>query len=182
MAQIEIEDKFYIKNDVMFEPNIQLFYANRSLICSMHKVLDIHLANQKILENRNRDSKLKINKFKLCILGFKINKIQKGNYVCWSTSNNLFNATDFTLIIDFYSSKPLLFSTPSCCPQACHLLSFLSKELLGDFEACAEMFVPVRMFSCLIKIVVNIVALDCHNILNTMLRYFCSNLTVASKF
>lgn len=27
--------------------------------------------------------------------------------------------------------------------QGCHLLCFLSKELLGDFEACAEMFIPV---------------------------------------
>jgi CLIP-associating protein 1/2 len=27
--------------------------------------------------------------------------------------------------------------------QACHLLSLLSKELLGDFEACAELLIPV---------------------------------------
>ena len=32
--------------------------------------------------------------------------------------------------------------------QACHLLCFLSKELLGDFEACAEMFIPVSERSC----------------------------------
>ncbi|KAF3654842.1 hypothetical protein FXO38_14953, partial [Capsicum annuum] len=30
----------------------------------------------------------------------------------------------------------------SIIKQACHLLNFLSKELLGDFEACAEMFIP----------------------------------------
>ena len=27
--------------------------------------------------------------------------------------------------------------------QACHLLNVLSKELLSDFEACAEIFIPV---------------------------------------
>lgn len=27
--------------------------------------------------------------------------------------------------------------------QACHLLNVLSKELLGDFEPCAELFIPV---------------------------------------
>ncbi|XP_014495777.1 CLIP-associated protein isoform X1 [Vigna radiata var. radiata] len=31
----------------------------------------------------------------------------------------------------------------SIVKQACHLLCFLSKDLLGDFEACAEMFIPV---------------------------------------
>jgi CLIP-associating protein 1/2 len=32
--------------------------------------------------------------------------------------------------------------------QACHLLCLLSKELLGDFEACAETFIPVSLTSC----------------------------------
>jgi hypothetical protein len=27
--------------------------------------------------------------------------------------------------------------------QACHLLNVLSKELLGDFEPCAEQLIPV---------------------------------------
>ena len=37
---------------------------------------------------------------------------------------------------------PSLFLFSVC--QACHLLNLLSKELLGDFEACAEMFIPVK--------------------------------------
>ncbi|KAG8065209.1 hypothetical protein GUJ93_ZPchr0004g39248 [Zizania palustris] len=32
----------------------------------------------------------------------------------------------------------------SIVKQACHLLNVLSKELLGDFEPCAELFIPIR--------------------------------------
>ena len=35
------------------------------------------------------------------------------------------------------------FSLSCFYTQACHLLNILSKELLGDFEPCAELFIPV---------------------------------------
>ncbi|XVE81470.1 hypothetical protein DITRI_Ditri15bG0066700 [Diplodiscus trichospermus] len=56
----------------------------------------------------------------------------------------------------------------SIVKQACHLLTFLSKELLGDFEACAEMFVPV-LFK-LVVITVLIIAESADTCIKTMLR------------
>jgi CLIP-associating protein 1/2 len=52
--------------------------------------------------------------------------------------------------------------------QACHLLCFLSKELLGDFESCAEMFIPV-LFK-LVVITVLVIAESADNCIKTMLR------------
>ncbi|XP_061341424.1 CLIP-associated protein [Gastrolobium bilobum] len=52
--------------------------------------------------------------------------------------------------------------------QACHLLCFLSKEHLGDFEACAEMFIPV-LFK-LVVITVLVIAESADNCIKTMLR------------
>lgn len=52
--------------------------------------------------------------------------------------------------------------------QACHLLCFLSKELLGDFEACAETFIPV-LFK-LVVITVLVIAESSDNCIKTMLR------------
>ncbi|KAK4407302.1 CLIP-associated protein, partial [Sesamum angolense] len=56
----------------------------------------------------------------------------------------------------------------SIVKQACHLLSFLSKDLLGDFEACAEMFIPV-LFK-LVVITVLVIAESADNCIKTMLR------------
>ncbi|GAV63851.1 HEAT domain-containing protein/CLASP_N domain-containing protein [Cephalotus follicularis] len=56
----------------------------------------------------------------------------------------------------------------SIVKQACHLLSLLSKELLGDFEACAEVFIPV-LFK-LVVITVLVIAESADNCIKTMLR------------
>ncbi|CAJ2632810.1 unnamed protein product [Trifolium pratense] len=56
----------------------------------------------------------------------------------------------------------------SIVKQACHLLCFLSKELLGDFEAYAEMFIPV-LFK-LVVITVLVIAESADNCIKTMLR------------
>ncbi|KAL3725153.1 hypothetical protein ACJRO7_030207 [Eucalyptus globulus] len=56
----------------------------------------------------------------------------------------------------------------SIVKQACHLLCFLSKELLGDFEACAESFIPV-LFK-LVVITVLVIAESADNCIKTMLR------------
>ncbi|KAJ9547859.1 hypothetical protein OSB04_020402 [Centaurea solstitialis] len=56
----------------------------------------------------------------------------------------------------------------SIVKQACRLLNFLSKELLGDFEACAEMFIPV-LFK-LVVITVLVIAESADNCIKTMLR------------
>ncbi|KAK4281371.1 hypothetical protein QN277_012874 [Acacia crassicarpa] len=56
----------------------------------------------------------------------------------------------------------------SIVKQACHLLCFLSKELLGDFEQCAEMFIPV-LFK-LVVITVLVIAESADNCIKTMLR------------
>ncbi|KAK6164370.1 hypothetical protein DH2020_001234 [Rehmannia glutinosa] len=53
----------------------------------------------------------------------------------------------------------------SIVKQACHLLSFLSKDLLGDFEACAEMFIPV-LFK-LVVITVLVIAESADNCIKT---------------
>ncbi|KAG1362495.1 CLIP-associated protein [Cocos nucifera] len=56
----------------------------------------------------------------------------------------------------------------SIVKQACHLLCLLSKELLGDFEACAEMFILV-LFK-LVVITVLVIAESADNCIKTMLR------------
>lgn len=56
----------------------------------------------------------------------------------------------------------------SIVKQACHLLNFLSKEMLGDFEACAEQFIPV-LFK-LVVITVLVIAESADNCIKTMLR------------
>ncbi|KAL5213292.1 hypothetical protein ABZP36_024139 [Zizania latifolia] len=56
----------------------------------------------------------------------------------------------------------------SIVKQACHLLNVLSKELLGDFEACAEIFIPV-LFK-LVVITVLVIAESADNCIKTILR------------
>ncbi|KAJ4747074.1 CLIP-associating protein [Rhynchospora pubera] len=56
----------------------------------------------------------------------------------------------------------------SIVKQACHLLNMLSKELLGDFEACAEIFIPV-LFK-LVVITVLVIAESADNCIKTILR------------
>ncbi|XP_027364185.1 CLIP-associated protein-like [Abrus precatorius] len=56
----------------------------------------------------------------------------------------------------------------SIVKQGCHLLCFLSKDLLGDFEACAEMFIPVLLK--LVVITVLVIAESADNCIKTMLR------------
>lgn len=56
----------------------------------------------------------------------------------------------------------------SIVKQACHLLNFLSKELLGDFEAIAEMLIPA-LFK-LVVITVLVIAESADNCIKTMLR------------
>ncbi|XP_024030060.1 CLIP-associated protein isoform X1 [Morus notabilis] len=56
----------------------------------------------------------------------------------------------------------------SIVKQACHLLCFLSKELLGDFESSAETFIPV-LFK-LVVITVLVIAESADNCIKTMLR------------
>lgn len=56
----------------------------------------------------------------------------------------------------------------SIVKQACHLLCFLSKEFLGDFEAYAEIFIPV-LFK-LVVITVLVIAESADNCIKTMFR------------
>ncbi|KAL8137117.1 hypothetical protein V2J09_003118 [Rumex salicifolius] len=56
----------------------------------------------------------------------------------------------------------------SVVKQACHLLNYLSMELLGDFESCAEIFIPV-LFK-LVVITVLVIAESADNCIKTMLR------------
>ncbi|KAG8071455.1 hypothetical protein GUJ93_ZPchr0006g44838, partial [Zizania palustris] len=56
----------------------------------------------------------------------------------------------------------------SIVKQACHLLNVLSKELLGDFEASAEIFIPV-LFK-LVVITVLVIAESADNCIKTILR------------
>ncbi|KAK7345692.1 hypothetical protein VNO77_16302 [Canavalia gladiata] len=56
----------------------------------------------------------------------------------------------------------------SIVKQACHLLCLLSKDLLGDFEACAEMLIPVLLK--LVVITVLVIAESADNCIKTMLR------------
>eukprot|EP00256_Glycine_max_P054180 XP_014620979.1 CLIP-associated protein isoform X2 [Glycine max] len=56
----------------------------------------------------------------------------------------------------------------SIVKQACHLLCFLSKDFLGDFEACAELLIPVLLK--LVVITVLVIAESADNCIKTMLR------------
>ncbi|KAJ3679992.1 hypothetical protein LUZ60_016270 [Juncus effusus] len=56
----------------------------------------------------------------------------------------------------------------SIVKQACHLLNMLSKELLGDFESCAEIFIPL-LFK-LVVITVLVIAESSDNCIKTILR------------
>ncbi|OEL27546.1 CLIP-associated protein [Dichanthelium oligosanthes] len=56
----------------------------------------------------------------------------------------------------------------SIVKQACHLLNVLSKELLGDFEPCAEIFIPV-LFK-LVVITVLVIAESADNSIKSILR------------
>ncbi|XP_017604079.1 CLIP-associated protein-like [Gossypium arboreum] len=56
----------------------------------------------------------------------------------------------------------------SIVKQACHLLCFLSKEFLGEFESCAEMFIPV-LFK-LVVITVLVIAESADNCIKMMLH------------
>uniref|UniRef100_I1PMV6 TOG domain-containing protein n=2 Tax=Oryza TaxID=4527 RepID=I1PMV6_ORYGL len=56
----------------------------------------------------------------------------------------------------------------SIVKQACHLLNVLSKELLGDFEPCAELFIP--MLFKLVVITVLVIAESADTCIKTILR------------
>ncbi|KAG8060727.1 hypothetical protein GUJ93_ZPchr0002g26227 [Zizania palustris] len=56
----------------------------------------------------------------------------------------------------------------SVVKQACHLLNFLSKELLRDFEPCAELLIPVLLKNVVITILV--IADSSDNCIKEMLR------------
>ncbi|KAG1359692.1 CLIP-associated protein [Cocos nucifera] len=56
----------------------------------------------------------------------------------------------------------------SIVKQACHVLSFLSKELLGDFEACTETFIPV-LFK-LVVVTILVIAESADNCIKTVAR------------
>ncbi|KAJ7546016.1 hypothetical protein O6H91_08G020300 [Diphasiastrum complanatum] len=56
----------------------------------------------------------------------------------------------------------------SIVKQACHLLSTLSRELLADFEPCAESFIPVLLK--LVIITVQVIAESADSCIKTMLR------------
>ncbi|CAN6235566.1 unnamed protein product [Urochloa humidicola] len=56
----------------------------------------------------------------------------------------------------------------SIVKQACHLLNILSKELLGDFEPCAELFIP--MLFKLVVITVLVIAESADTCIKTILR------------
>ncbi|CAD6248990.1 unnamed protein product [Miscanthus lutarioriparius] len=62
----------------------------------------------------------------------------------------------------------LLDRRPSIVKQACHLLNFLSKELLRDFEPYAELLIPVLLKNVVITILV--IAESADNCIKEMLR------------
>ncbi|THU56226.1 hypothetical protein C4D60_Mb11t15060 [Musa balbisiana] len=64
-------------------------------------------------------------------------------------------------------STQLLDRRSSIVKQACHLLNLLSKELLGDFEACADMLIPVLLK--LVVITVLVIAESADNCIKTVL-------------
>ncbi|XP_072993824.1 CLIP-associated protein-like isoform X1 [Typha latifolia] len=63
----------------------------------------------------------------------------------------------------------LLDRRSSVVKQACHLLSFLSKELSRNFEACAEIFIPV-LFK-LVVITVTVISEPADSCIKMMLRH-----------
>ncbi|WOL09933.1 CLIP-associated protein [Canna indica] len=65
-------------------------------------------------------------------------------------------------------STQLLDRRSSIVKQASHLLSLLSKELLGDFETCSELLIPVLLK--LVVITVLVIAESADNCIKTMLR------------
>ncbi|AQK48833.1 CLIP-associated protein [Zea mays] len=56
----------------------------------------------------------------------------------------------------------------SIVKQACHLLNILSKELLGDFEPCAKLFIP--MLFKLVVITVLVIAESADTCIKTILQ------------
>ncbi|KAL8208403.1 hypothetical protein R6Q57_007815 [Mikania cordata] len=58
----------------------------------------------------------------------------------------------------------------SIVKQACHLLNFLSKELLGDFEAFAEIFIPA-LFKLLV-ITILVIAESADNCIKTVYTFY----------
>nr|KYP42847.1 CLIP-associating protein 1 [Cajanus cajan] len=58
----------------------------------------------------------------------------------------------------------------SIVKQACHLLCFLSKDLLGDFEACAELLIPVLLK--LVVITVLVIAESADNCIKTSALFY----------
>ncbi|KAL6635349.1 hypothetical protein ACP70R_028020 [Stipagrostis hirtigluma subsp. patula] len=62
----------------------------------------------------------------------------------------------------------LLDRRSSVVKQACHLLNFLSKELLRDFEPCAELLIPVLLKNVVITILV--IAESADNCIKELLR------------
>ncbi|AQK48835.1 CLIP-associated protein [Zea mays] len=52
--------------------------------------------------------------------------------------------------------------------EACHLLNILSKELLGDFEPCAKLFIP--MLFKLVVITVLVIAESADTCIKTILQ------------
>uniref|UniRef100_M8BMU0 CLASP N-terminal domain-containing protein n=1 Tax=Aegilops tauschii TaxID=37682 RepID=M8BMU0_AEGTA len=56
--------------------------------------------------------------------------------------------------------------------QACHLLNVLSKELLSDFEACAEIFIPI-LRNCKVSRIVPLIADTAKNDRSAILRARC---------
>uniref|UniRef100_A0A0D9YUZ9 TOG domain-containing protein n=1 Tax=Oryza glumipatula TaxID=40148 RepID=A0A0D9YUZ9_9ORYZ len=61
----------------------------------------------------------------------------------------------------------------SIVKQACHLLNMLSKELLGDFEACAEIFIPI-LRNCKVSRILPLIADTAKNDRSAILRARCS--------
>lgn len=62
----------------------------------------------------------------------------------------------------------LLDRRSSVVKQACHLLIFLSKELLRDFEPCAELLIPALLKN--VVITVSVIAESADNCIKEMLR------------
>jgi len=63
----------------------------------------------------------------------------------------------------------LLDRRSSVVKQACHLLIFLSKELLRDFEPCAELLIPALLKNVIITVLV--IAESADNCIKEMLQY-----------
>ncbi|KAF9610756.1 hypothetical protein IFM89_024612 [Coptis chinensis] len=72
------------------------------------------------------------------------------------------------IVMDMHRCKRL-FIAYSSASQAFHLLCLLSKELLGDFEACAQMFIPM-LRNCKVARVLPRIADSAENDRNAVLR------------